>query len=211
MLIIGAWVVLGGLVGAVLAPVVSGLVVPSHRLHPLVAWPVLVLGTALLFGLLVWRVGIRVDLAGYSALAAVGVPLAAIDVVEQRLPHVLLLPSFPIVIALFTVAAVVQRDWAGIIRALIGMSALFAVFLSIVVASRGGMGAANARLAGLLGLGMAWHSWETLIVGTMLGLVCAAIVGAGLITTRRATPRTPIPLGPALIAGALVAVLIPLG
>jgi leader peptidase (prepilin peptidase)/N-methyltransferase len=139
------------------------------------------------------------------------VPLAAIDVVEQRLPNVLLLPSFPIVIALFAVAVVVQRDWAEIIRALIGMSALCAVLLSIVVASRCGMGAADARLAGLLGLGMAWHSWATLIVATMLGLVCAAVVEAGLIATRRATPQTSIPLSPALIAGALVAVLIPLG
>jgi leader peptidase (prepilin peptidase)/N-methyltransferase len=139
------------------------------------------------------------------------VPLAAIDVVEQRLPNVLLLPSLPIVIALFAVAAVVQRDWAEIIQVLIGMSALFAGFLSIVVASRGGMGAADAHLAGLLGLGMAWHSWATLIDGTMLGLVCAAVVGAGLIATRRATPQTSIPLSPALIAGALVAVLIPLG
>jgi leader peptidase (prepilin peptidase)/N-methyltransferase len=211
MLIIGVWVVLGSLVGAVLAPLATGLVLPSNRGHPMVNWPVLALVTALLFGLLAWRVGVRVDLAGYSALAVVVVPLATIDVVEQRLPNVLLLPAIPIVVALFTAAAVVQHDPAEIIRALIGMSAMFVVFLSIVVASRGGMGAADARLAGLLGLSMAWRSWAALIAGTVLGLVCAAVVGTVLIATRRATLRTPIPFGPALIAGALAAVLIPLG
>jgi leader peptidase (prepilin peptidase)/N-methyltransferase len=211
MLIIGVWAVLGSLVGAILTPLARALVLPSNRGHPLLTWPVSALMTAMLFGLLAWRVGIQVDLAGYSTLAAVAVPLAAIDVVERRLPNVLLLPSIPIVIALFTTAAVVQRDSAGIIRALIGMSALFVIFLSIVVASRGDMGAADARLAGLLGLGMAWHSWAALIAGTVLGLVCAAVAGTVLIATRRATLRTPIPLGPALIAGSLAAVLIPLG
>jgi leader peptidase (prepilin peptidase)/N-methyltransferase len=77
--------------------------------------------TACLFELLAWRVGVRPELPAYSALAAVGVPLAAIDVLEQRLPAKLLMPAYPIVAALLALAAIAEHDGTAILRSLAGM------------------------------------------------------------------------------------------
>jgi hypothetical protein len=68
--------------------------------------------TACLFGLLAWRVGVRPELLAYSALAAVCVPLATIDVLEQRLPAKLLMPTYPIVAALLALAALMGHNGA---------------------------------------------------------------------------------------------------
>jgi leader peptidase (prepilin peptidase) / N-methyltransferase len=73
------------------------------------------------------------------------------------------------------------------------------------------LGAADVRLAGLLGLALAWQGWDTLLVGAVLGLCYGALTGATMILLRRACRHTLIPLGPALIAGAFTALLVPLG
>lgn len=62
------------------------------------------LGHSVPVGLLAWSVGVRPELLAYSALAVVGVLLAAIDVLEQRLPTKLLMPVYPIIAALLALA-----------------------------------------------------------------------------------------------------------
>ncbi len=90
---------------------------------------------------------------------------------------------------------------------LLAYSGLAAV---IALAARGSVGAADIRLAGLLGLALAWRGPTTLVAGTILALLYASLTGITLIILRRASRHTPIPFGPALIAGALTAVLLPL-
>ena len=63
----------------------------------------------------------------------------------------------------------------------------------------------------LLGLALAWPGWETFLAGALLGLLYGALTGAAMIVLRRAHWHTLIPLGPALIAGAFTALLVPLG
>jgi len=163
--------------------------------------------TACLFGLLAWRVGVRPELLGYSALAAVAVPLAAIDLLEQRLPAKLLMPAYPIVIALLALAAITEHNGTAIVRSLAGMIFLLVFYLIVALAAPGALGAADIRLAGLLGLALGWPGLATVIGGTVLGLLYGSLTGTILIVLRRATRHTLIPFGPALIAGALTALL----
>jgi hypothetical protein len=77
-------------------PLCNSPFLPARRqAHPLIEAVTLASVTACLFGLLAWRVGVRPELLAYSALAAVGVPLAVIDVLEQRLSTKLLMPATP--------------------------------------------------------------------------------------------------------------------
>ena len=81
------WAGVGILVGAALAPCVRRLltaVLPASRAVHLTVAPL----TALAFGALAWRFGHQFDLLPYSVLAALGVALGVIDVLEQRLPSV---------------------------------------------------------------------------------------------------------------------------
>jgi hypothetical protein len=110
------WGVLGALVGAALARLTqASLAFPSED-HPLITAATVSSATAVLFGLLAWRVGVRPELLADSALAAVCVPLAVIDLVENRIPARLLLPAYPSLAVLFGFAAAVEHNAAAMLR-----------------------------------------------------------------------------------------------
>ncbi|MGH3830308.1 MAG: prepilin peptidase [Pseudonocardiaceae bacterium] len=205
------WALLGAIVGATLRRPSRGLLALPRQAHPLIAAVTVAAATAVLFGLLAWRVGVHPELLAYSGLAAVCVPLAAIDLLEQRMPARLLLPAYPTLAVPLALAAAVEHNGAAMLRALAGMAILFVFYLGIALAARGSLGAADIRLAGLLGLALGWQSWTALIGGTLLGLLYAALTGATMIALRRASRHTLIPFGPALITGAFTALLIPIG
>ena len=206
-----SWGVFGALVGAALSGLTRASLAVSRRDHPLTATVTVCSATAVLFGLLAWRVGVRPELLADSALAAVCVPLAMIDLVEHRLPTTLLIPAYPGLGVLFGLAAAVEHNGAAMLRSCEGMVILFVFYLLIALTARGALGAADVRLAGLLGLALAWPGWDTFLAGALLGLGYGALTGATMILLHRACWHTLIPLGPALIAGTLTALLIPLG
>jgi leader peptidase (prepilin peptidase) / N-methyltransferase len=202
------WAALGALIGTALRQPARALLPVPRQAHPLIAAVTLASVTACLFGLLAWRVGVRPELLAYSALAAVGVPLAAIDVLEQRLPAKLLMPAYPIVAALFTLAAIADHNGTAILRSLAGMIFMLVFYLIIALAAPGALGAADIRLAGLLGFALGWRGWTTLIGGALLGLLYGGLTGATMIAMRRASRHTLIPFGPALIVGTFTALLL---
>ena len=75
-------------------------------------------------------------------------PLAAIDVLEQRLPAKLLMPAYRIVAALLALAAIAEHTSTAILRSLAGMIFLLVFYLIIALAAPGALGAADIRLAG---------------------------------------------------------------
>lgn len=102
------WDLLGAIIGAALRrPTQASLAVPRQD-HPLTTAVILSSATAVLFGVLAWCVGVRPELVAYSGLAASCVPLAAIDLVEKRMPARLLLPAYPILVVLFGLTAAVD-------------------------------------------------------------------------------------------------------
>lgn len=202
------WGLMGAVVGAALSWPARRLLGQGRQDHPLAATVTLTTSTAIVFGLLAWRIDTYPELLAYSGLAAVSVPLAAIDLIEQRMPGRLLLPAYPVLAVSFGLVALVEHNGAATLRSLAGMAILFLFYLAIAVVAQGSLGAADVRLAGLLGLALAWRDWTTLIGGTILGLLYASLAGVILIALRRASRRTPIPFGPAMIAGAFTAILI---
>jgi leader peptidase (prepilin peptidase) / N-methyltransferase len=207
----GEMVVLGALVGAALARLIHAFLAVAGRDHPLTRAVMVCSVTAVLFGLLAWRVGLRPELLAYSVLAVVCVPLAVIDLVEKRMPARLLVPAYPSLAVLFGGAAAVEHNGAAMLRSCAGMAILFVFYLLIALTARDALGAADVRLAGLLGLALAWRGWDTFLSGAVLGLCYGALTGATMIVLRRASRHTLIPLGPALIAGAFTALLVPIG
>ncbi len=88
----------------------------------------------------------------------------------------------------------------------VGLSALGAggFFFLVALLSRGGMGGGDVKLAAMMG---AFLGWPAIAVALMLAFFLGAGAGLLLIVFRRGTRKTPIPFGPALAAGAIVAVL----
>ncbi len=155
-------------------------------------------------GLLAWKVGTDPVLAACCWIAAVAPTLAAIDLLEQRLPNPLTLGSYPVLLVLLAAAAIANGDAAALLRALAAMAAL-AGFYAVVAVVTGGVGLGDVKLIGALGLVLGYRGIRTTVAGLVLGLLCGALSGAAVLVTRRAGWSTPVPFGPALLAGVLAA------
>jgi leader peptidase (prepilin peptidase)/N-methyltransferase len=163
--------------------------------------------TAILFGLLAWRFGPHPELFAYSYLAAVAVPLSVIDLFEMRLPRRLVLPLYPVCVALFALAAATSGDGTRFARAAGGMLVLLAAYLMTAVLSNGGLGAGDVRASGPVGLALAWLSWPTLLAGTLVSFLCCALMAMSTRDTTTSLPRREVPFGPAMFGGAFFAIL----
>jgi leader peptidase (prepilin peptidase)/N-methyltransferase len=168
---------------------------------------VLEVSTGLVLALLLGRFGGQSDVVAFGFFGVIGVALAAIDIAVQRLPDLLTLPAYPILIGLLTGAAIVGHDFAALLRALLGGLALAGVYLVLALVGRGQLGGGDIKLAGVAGLALGWLGWPVLIAGTALGFVLSAVASVGLLATRRLTLSSAISFGPFLVAGALVAML----
>lgn len=171
-------------------------------------YPVVEAVTAALFAVMALHFGADPALPAFLYLVAVGVALAAIDLDTRRLPDALTLPSYAVGVVLLGVAALVNADAWAIIRALIGMAALYAFYFALAWISPRGMGFGDVKLAGVLGLFLGYLGWEVLIVGGFLGFLIGGVLGVALMLLGRAGRRSTIPFGPSMIAGAWVAVLV---
>ncbi|SHN20909.1 prepilin peptidase [Cryptosporangium aurantiacum] len=191
-------------------PVVGWLVLGGRcadcRTRVSVRYPLVELGTALLFVAITARFGVTWALPAYLYLAAIAVPLALIDLDVQRLPNRIVLPSYLVGAVLLLGAAALGSDHAAAIRAILAMTVLYGGYWLLAFAYPGGMGFGDVKLAGLLGLYLGWLGWSSVWVGTFTAFLLGGTVGVVLLATRRATGKTPIPFGPSMLAGGLLAV-----
>lgn len=201
------WALTGALLGRVFLPVAERLSGPRQRRGAAMPPAAIVLVTAILFGLLASRVGTRAELLAYSCVALAGVPLAATDLTELRLPIPLVWSSCLATLTLFGIAATIDQAGHALLRAAISMVALPAAYLLIALMSHGGFGAGDVRFAALIGLTLGWRSWTAVATGTVIALVYASLTSLIAITLGRLSKRSPIPYGPAMLAGAFTVVL----
>jgi leader peptidase (prepilin peptidase)/N-methyltransferase len=172
-----------------------------------VRYPLVEAGTAVVFGVLTLAIGLEPELPAFLYLGAVGVALAMIDIDVKRLPDAIVLPSYPVAAALLTVAAAVDGRWEDLLRAGLGMVALYAFYFLLALVYPAGMGFGDVKLAGVLGLYLGWLGWAEVVTGAFLGFLFGGVVGGGLVLVRRAGRKSKIPFGPFMLAGALVAIL----
>ncbi|TDT31272.1 prepilin peptidase [Naumannella halotolerans] len=141
-----------------------------------------------------------------------GMSLVVIDIEVHRLPDRIVLPAYPVVIAVLAVAAGTDGEWWPFWRAMICMvAALVGYFLLAVVGSgSAGLGLGDVKLAGVLGALLGWFGWTAALVGLLAGFVLGGLVAIILLITGRAGRRDHLPLGPAMILGAAVVWTLPL-
>ena len=162
--------------------------------------------TAVLLGGLAARVHPALILAAACWLAACAVPLACTDLAVQRLPDPLTGAAYAGTAVLLLAAAAVGGPWSALVRALLGGLALAGFYLLLMVISPSGMSLGDVKLAASLGTLLAWFSWRLLLAGGFAGFLLGGVFAAALLVSRRAGRKQPIPFGPFMIAGAVLAV-----
>jgi leader peptidase (prepilin peptidase)/N-methyltransferase len=151
------------------------------------------------------------QLAGYLLLFAALLALSVIDIRLFRLPDRIVLPTLAASIPLVAVASVLDDRPETIRYALVGAAVYFGfLFLAHLVYPRG-MGFGDVKLAALMGLYVGWlgesygQAVALVLWAMLIGFVGGSIVGVVLLAMRRRS--APIPFGPFLALGTVVAVL----
>jgi len=153
---------------------------------------------AIAAGAIAWRSALPVWVTlVYLAFLAPMVFLAATDLEQRRLPHVLL---DPVIVAslLFVPFNPALRPLDAVIGA--GVALAFLGVTGLII--RGGIAMGGLYLIVPIGLLLGWPAIFTAI---FLGALLSAVVGIGLLVTRRAGMRSYIPFGPFLVAGLVLA------
>lgn len=181
-------------------------------------YPLVELATGLLFALVaLWTVsglqsmpaadGASVLLVlAFLYLMAISVALTMIDLDTHRLPNAIVLPAYPVMIAFLTAASALSGDWGALLRGVSGMFALAAAYLLLALAVPGGMGFGDVKLAGVIGLALAYLGWGPLAVGSFGAFLLGGTFAIVLVVTRRAGRRSGIPFGPWMVGGAWIGI-----
>lgn len=192
-------------------PVISWLMLRGHcrdcgasisRRYPLVE-----LSTGIIFAVLAARFDLDAALPAFLYLGAIGTALWMIDLDVKRLPNAIVLPSYGVAGGLLLAAAAFTGDWWSLLRAVLGMAALYGFYFVLALIYPAGMGFGDVKLAGVLGLYLGWLGWAEVVVGGFLGFLFGGAVGLGLMAVHRAGRKSQIPFGPFMLSGALAAIL----
>ncbi|MGY1746034.1 prepilin peptidase [Blastococcus sp. SYSU D00695] len=171
--------------------------------------PARVVLTAVALGALVAGVlaltGVRPAAVALAWAAGAGLVLAAVDLAVHRLPDRVLLPAVAACLTALVLDAAATGSWAGLLRAVLAAAVAFVLAAAARLASPAGLGFGDVKLLGLIGLLLGWAGWGVLLAGVLLGLIAGAAASLVLVAARRAGWRTPVPFGPPLMAGAVLA------
>lgn len=193
-----------------LVPVFSWLVLRGKCRHcgaKIGIEPIVVeLANATLFVLFGLEFGVDAVLPAYCILAASLVALVWIDLREFRLPREITYTAFVLGSIALVVAALVNDEPERIWQAYLGAGIALAIMGAIYLASRGGMGEGDVRLAPLLGLYLGYLNPAIVPVGLFLGFALGAVVGVAMMAMGKGGRKTALPFGPFLAAGTVIAV-----
>lgn len=194
-----------------LVPVLSYLVLRGRCRYCGAVVPVRVLivelASGAIYALMAWHYDLNLDLAIALIYASIFMVIFFID-----LEHGLILNS--VVFPAIAVAFVFSFFWSGyeeiwpdlgpgfVVSAMLGGAVGFAVLLMPYLISRGGMGAGDVKLAGLIGLA---NGFPLVLVALFVGIVAGGVFAVSLLISRIVGRKDAIPFGPFLAVGAVVA------
>ncbi len=159
-------------------------------------YPLVEATTVLLF-LLAWtRFGLTLEGARAAILASALLVVALIDLDHRIIPDRVTLPG--IVMGLLMAGFLPPRIVSSAVGTLLGGG----LFYLIALASRGGMGGGDIKLAAMLG---AFLGWQAGLLAIFLGVLAGGMVGTALLLLRLRGRKDAIPFGPFLALGGIVA------
>ena len=190
-------------------PIISYLVLCGRckqcKKHISLRYPFIEAVTALMSGLVAWYFGF--SLLALAALIFVWalIVLAVIDLDTQLLPDDITLPLLWLGI-LINLNNGFTDIHGAVIGAVVGYLSLWSTYWCFkLVTGKEGMGYGDFKLLAAIG---AWLGWGMLPIVIVFSSLMGAVVGIGLIMSARHNKNMPIPFGPYLVSGALIALFV---
>lgn len=155
------------------------------------------IATAVLFVISYLKFGFTAELAVALLFMSLLLIIVVSDLAYMLIPNKILLFFLPLLI-IARIFSPLDPWWDSLLGAVIG----FGILLLISVISKGGMGGGDIKLFFLIGLVLGTvHTLLTLFLASLIGMVVGIIV----LKVRGQGRRTPIPFGPSIALGAVIA------
>jgi leader peptidase (prepilin peptidase)/N-methyltransferase len=165
-------------------------------------YPVIEATSGILCAYAAWHFGFGMAAAGALLLIWALLALTAIDFDTQLLPDDITLPLLWVGLLLNQFAVYTNLS-SAVLGTVIGYLALWSVYWLFKLATgKEGMGYGDFKLLAALG---AWLGWQMLPLIILLSSLVGAVVGIILIVTLKHGRNIPIPFGPYLAGGGLIA------
>lgn len=140
-------------------------------------------------------------LVGAAAVLA-GAVASAVDLDVHRLPDRLTLPAATTAAALLALATATGEPVGSLVRALTAGLVLGGVYLLLSFLTAGGIGLGDVKLALAVGTLTGWMGWGPFLLAAWGAFAVGALWAALLMVLGRATRRTHLPFGPAMVVSA---------
>ncbi|WP_055543029.1 prepilin peptidase, partial [Streptomyces neyagawaensis] len=164
--------------------------------------------TSLVCVTLALATGVRPELGVWFVLAPLGVLLVLIDLKVQRLPDPLTLPFAALALLLLGGAALLPEHAGEWRTAALGALTLGGAYFLLFLIRPLALGFGDVKLAVGLGAVLGWYGWGALYVGTFAGALVGSVWTVVQAVRGRAARRQLVALGPFMIAGAYLGLLL---
>lgn len=161
-----------------------------------VVYPIGELLTGIFFALSFLQFGLQVELIVALIFVSMLMIIFISDISYMVIPNKILLFFLPIFIILRIIAPL-DPWWNSIIGALTG----FVLIFIIILVSRGGMGAGDMKLFGLLGIIL---GFEKVLLTFFFACLIGAVTGMILMLLKIVKRKQPVPFGPFIVIAALL-------
>ncbi|SDQ43427.1 prepilin peptidase [Virgibacillus salinus] len=159
-------------------------------------YPVIELFTGILFALSYSLLGLNLEIITAILLISMLMIILVSDITYMLIPNRVLLFFLP----LFIIIRIIQPLnpwWSSILGVIIGIT----ILALIIIISRGGMGAGDMKLFGILGIIL---GVDKVLLAFFLSCMIGAIIGMMLLLFRVIERNQPVPFGPYIVAATLI-------
>jgi leader peptidase (prepilin peptidase)/N-methyltransferase len=164
-------------------------------------YPLVELGNAVGYALIVWRFGLTGPAVAYALFFSALLVVTAIDLGHLLIPDRITLPGI-----LAGILCAVTVLPTGLLDSVLGILIGGGLLWGLAAASpylfgKEGMGGGDIKLIAMIG---AFLGWRQALLTIMVGAVAGSLVGLGLMAARRMERKQYLPFGPFLALGAIL-------
>lgn len=159
-------------------------------------YPIIELSTGLLYLFSFYKLGFTIELVTALLFISMLVIIFVTDITYMLIPNKILLFFLPFLIMLRIISPLTPW-YDAIIGAVVG----FGLVALIILVSKGGMGAGDMKLFGVLGIVV---GWKLVLLTFFIAALFGAIVGGIMLAFNKVKRKQPIPFGPYIVVAAII-------